>query len=354
MYTIPPKKMLIINILDILKKYSDAEHRLSQKQIADILEKEYSMKVDRRAVKRNLMNLIDFGYDIEYSEAVRTVKNKHGAEEETTLLSDFYLSRDFTEGELRLLIDSLLFSKHIPSGQCRELIRKLEGLSSVYFKSRVKHIMTFPENNENNKQLFLNIELLDDAIGRGRQVIFRYLEYGEDKKLHPRRSADGRDRLYIINPYQMAANEGKYYLICNNDKYDSVSNYRLDRIVDLKILDTPAKPFESLKGADGRSLDLYRYMTEHVYMFSGENVRVKFRITKPMISDVIDLFGKGVSFSDDTGTHVTVSANVNELAMCKFAKSLAPDLIVLEPQSLADKVRNSLETAVREYERSCI
>ena len=349
MYTIPPKKMLIINILDILKRYTDADHRLSQKEIADILAKEYSMKVDRRAVKRNLMNLIEFGYNIEYSESIRMVKNKDGTEEETSLLSDFYLSRDFTEGELRLLIDSLLFSKHIPYSQCKELIRKLEGLSNIYFKSRVKHIMTFPENQANNKQLFLNIELLDEAISKQRQVSFRYLEYGTDKKMHPRKAADGNERLYVINPYQMAAKEGKYYLICNYDKYDNISNYRLDRITNLKILDTPSKPFESLNGADHKHLDLYQYMTEHVYMFSSENVHVKFRITKPMISDVIDMFGKDVRFSDETDTHVTVSVNVNKMAMHQFAKTYAPDVVILEPQSLADKVKESLEKALRTY-----
>ena len=61
MYTAQPKKMLIMNILDILKKYTDENHRLSQKEIADILKSEYDMTVDRKAVKRNLMNLIDFG-----------------------------------------------------------------------------------------------------------------------------------------------------------------------------------------------------------------------------------------------------------------------------------------------------
>lgn len=39
MYTIPPKKMVIINILDILKKYSDMDHRLTQEQIIEILKK---------------------------------------------------------------------------------------------------------------------------------------------------------------------------------------------------------------------------------------------------------------------------------------------------------------------------
>ena len=70
-YTVPPKKMLILNILDILKKYSDENHRLSAKEIGDRLEKEYLQKVDRKAIKRNLLNLIDFGYEIEFSESTR-------------------------------------------------------------------------------------------------------------------------------------------------------------------------------------------------------------------------------------------------------------------------------------------
>lgn len=42
------KKQIIINILDILKRYTDENHRLSQKKIADILKKEYNMTVDRK------------------------------------------------------------------------------------------------------------------------------------------------------------------------------------------------------------------------------------------------------------------------------------------------------------------
>lgn len=138
MYTKQPKKMIIINILDILKRYTDENHRLSQREIMDILEREYDMKVDRKAVKRNLMNLIDFGYQVEYSESIRQGKNG----EEEIIFTDWYLEKDFTDSELRLLIDSLLFSKHIPYSQCKALIEKLEGLSNCYFKSRVKHIQT--------------------------------------------------------------------------------------------------------------------------------------------------------------------------------------------------------------------
>ena len=107
MYEKQSKKLLILNILDILRKYTDADHRLSQKEIQEILETEYSMTAERKSIRRNLMDLIDFGYAVEYSESVRMVPNpRTGQLEESCILSDFYLERDFTDSELRLLIDS--------------------------------------------------------------------------------------------------------------------------------------------------------------------------------------------------------------------------------------------------------
>lgn len=258
MYTEQPKRLLIMNILDILRKYTDEEHRLSQKEIVDILKNKYYMKVDRKAVRRNLFNLMECGYNIEYTEKVRMTPNKKTGEiEESYVWSDFYLVRDFTDSELRLLIDGLLFSEYVPRSQRKELVKKLEGLSNVYFHSRMNHIVRIPERDKaDNKQLFYNIELLDEAISKKRKVSFHYLEYGTDKKLHSKRRSDGSEREYIINPYQMAVKEGKYYLICNYDKYNDVSNYRIDRICDIQILEAAVKPFEKLEWGNGRSFYL--------------------------------------------------------------------------------------------------
>ena len=41
MYNIPPKKLIIVNILKILNEHSDSEHPLKQKDIQEYLEKEY-------------------------------------------------------------------------------------------------------------------------------------------------------------------------------------------------------------------------------------------------------------------------------------------------------------------------
>ena len=84
-------------------------------------------------------------------------------------------------------------------------------------------------------------------------------------------------------------------------------------------------------------------------MYSSENVRVKFRIVKPMITDVIDMFGKDVIFSDENETHVTVTAKTNERAMQQFAKNFAPDVEVLKPERLREALREELEKALEVY-----
>ena len=128
--------MVIINILDILKKYSDMDHRLTQADIIEKLQKEYFMEVDRKTVKRNLMNLLELDCGIEYTEIPK--KDKSG--EESSIYTDWYMEREFDDSELRLLIDSLLFSKHIPYAQCKNLISKLKGLSNVYFDEKITNL----------------------------------------------------------------------------------------------------------------------------------------------------------------------------------------------------------------------
>jgi predicted DNA-binding transcriptional regulator YafY len=365
MSDIHPKKLVILYILDILQKYTDEEHRLSQKEIQNILKREYEMTVDRKAVKRNLLNLIEYGSNIEYREVSRkdifrkkdSVSYKGTSDfadqeisEDDLLWTDFYLKQKFTNEELRLLIDSLLFSKHIPYSQAKELIKKLESLSNIYFKSCSQYIYPLPVERTDNKQVFYNIAILDDAIRKKKKVLFEYAEYHTDKKMHLKKREDGSVREYIITPYQMAVQEGKYYLICNYDKYDDISNYRVDRIRNIQILEEKGKPFETLKWSGHQPMNLNEYMKEHVYMYSSENAFVKFRIVKAMISDVIDLFGKGVNFSEETDTHVSVSVHVNERAAEQFAKNYAPDVVILQPKRLRDKLRDDLKKAWEAYE----
>lgn len=344
MYVQQPKKLLIMNILEILKKYTDEDHRLNQREIGDILKNEYQMPTDRKAIKNNLMNLIDFGYNIEYSENNRT--SKKGKEE--VMCSDWYLVRDFTDAELRILIDSVLFSKHIPHKQCKDLIAKIEGLSSKYFKAKVKHVYNLPENIPQNKNLFYIIEILDEAIQKGKQVQFKYNKYDIDKKMHPRENSDGTIREYIVNPYQMVATNGKYYLICNYDEHDYIANYRIDRITDIELLDAPVKPVQKLKDAK-YGLDLPKHMAEHIYMFTGPSEQVSFRAKRLIVSELFDWFGTDMVFSDATDDEVTVTVKVNLQAMHLWAIQYCRFIKVLSPQNLASTVQDDLKQAIKNY-----
>ena len=344
-----PKKTLILNILDILRRYTDEDHRLSQKEIAEILRTEYGMEAERKTIRRHLLNLIDCGYEIEYSESVRMVPNrKTGALEESYLWSDFYLVRDFTDAELRLLIDSLLFSKHVPYSQCRELVEKLEGLSNRYFRSRVKFIRTLPDNAQQNRQLFYTIDVIDEAIGRGKKIAFRYTTFGTDKKRRPRLGEDGKPKEYVVSPYQMAAANGRYYLIACTDPHDNVSHYRLDRITDICISEEPARPAKTVQGLE-HGVDLPKHMAEHVYMFAGPSETVSFRMKKYLLDDVIDWFGTDVQFSDEDEEAVTARVRVNLQAMRRWAVQYGPHVRVLSPESLADAVKLDIENAAAEY-----
>lgn len=337
------RKKLSFAILDILRQYTDENHKLSQNDIIELLEKDYDMKADRKSVKRNITTLLEMGYPIEFKETLRMYPNKDGEMEESYILSDFYLEREFTDSELRLLIDSLLFSKHIPYSQCKELVGKLEGLSNRYFKSRVRFISTLPENAPKNRELFYTIEIIDEAIAEGKQVAFTYNEYGTDKKLHPK-----RDREFIVNPYQMAATNGRYYLIGNYDKYNNIANYRLDRITGIHLLDTPVKPVREVDGMKN-GFYLPKHMAEHLYMFSGESVPVTFRMSKVIVNDVIDWFGSEISFSDETEDEVTARVTVNWSAMRYWAQQFCRHIKVLSPADLAQTLQEDFQIAIEKY-----
>ena len=327
------KKNNIIYLIDILKKHSDEEHPLLINDIIEIMQKEYLMEIDRKTVSRNLENLIDMN-DSNYS-IERTGRG-------------VYIQPVFENSELRLIIDSILSSKNIPHSQCNMLINKLKGLSNKYFDAKIKHIFPLTSDTPENKELFFTIDVLNDAIAKSRQVQFRYNSFDVDKKLHPRKNKDGEISEYIINPYQIVTTNGRYYLICNYDHYDTVANYRIDRITNIKLLDTPSRPKSQVKGLE-HGLDLPKHMAEHIYMFSGDSIRVTFRAKRTSLNEIIDWFGTNVDFRDIDDEYITAAVNVNEQAMLYWSMQYGQFVQILEPQSLIDKIKNILNDMQKKY-----
>ena len=298
----PPgnKSLLPLYLMEIFQKYTDSDHRLTQLELIQRIKSDYDVEVERKAVARNITLLQAQEYDI--------IKDQ-----------GYYLAeRTFDDSELRLLIDSLLFSRHIPIKQCKELIKKLEEQSTVYFKSRTQYVQPVPEKLLlDNKQLFHTVDILDEAINKEKKVAFTYNAYGTDKKLHPKRTEK-----YIVNPYQMVAANGRYYLISNTDKYDDVSHYRIDHMTDIEILDQQVKPIREVKGLEN-GFNLPKHMAEHIYMFSGESIRVHCIAKKFIVNEIIDWFGEDVEFYDETDSEVKFTLFVNEKAFHYWMKQYA-------------------------------
>ena len=109
------KKISILYILNILKQYTDEDHPMTQQQIADKLLSDYDMPVDRGTVRSNVMDLIDASIITGYQTITRYSTNKvTGEKEENTIYTNLYYEHDFTEPEMHMLIDGLLFSRSVP------------------------------------------------------------------------------------------------------------------------------------------------------------------------------------------------------------------------------------------------
>ena len=343
------KKIIILYILQILRKYTDANHPMTQQDIADRLRSEYGITVNRSTVRRNLEDLIDAGYGISYNPVTRyrtdpVTKQK----EETTIYTDLFYEHDFTESELHMLIDGLLFSRSVPYTQRKDLIEKLGDLSSSHFSKRMKHVHSMSADSPQNPKLFLNIEVLDEDIAEGKQVEITYGHYGTDMKLHPVLNADGTEKKQVLNPYQLAASEGRYYLICNKDNYDNVANYRVDRIMNCSMLDTPSKPKSRVTGLED-GLKLQEYLYQNVNMFAGKPEKVEFIIPKSAVSLVIDFFGKHVSFFEKDDGTVSCSLMVSREAMKHWAPQFASVVRVTEPPELVEEIRAEIRKAAENY-----
>lgn len=341
MYQVQAKKMMILNILEILKKYSDSEHRLSQKDIINYLKKDYDMNAERKAVKRNLDNLIDEGYDINYKE----IKRGKG-QNENNICSDYYLNRDFEDSELRLLIDGLLFSKYIPYSQCKDLVKKLEGLSNKYFKSRIKYIRLLKNDKKVNKELFYSIDIIDEAIRQGKKIRFKYCCYNLDAELICRKTNDGEDKIYTASPYHMVAANSRYYLICQFENHDNIANIRVDKIKDIEVIDEKIDTNNHFNPEQ----DLSKHMIEHLYMLSGESKKVKFRFKDFLINDVVDWFGDNVKMRQLENGDIEAESFINLNAMKVWAMQYGDYVTVISPEDLVVEIKDTLKGMCEKYE----
>ncbi len=325
------KKLILLYVLEMLKRYSDESHPLTQQEILNLIEDHYGMACERKAISRNIDYLIDFGYEI-------VKKGNSGC---------YLLSRDFESSELTFLIDAVFNSKSITARHAKELTEKLTKNASVYDKNRFKYILKADNVYRTpNKQLFYTIDTLNKAISEGKKVSFNYNSFTSTKEFLPRNNG----KTYVISPYYMANNNGKYYLICNYDHYNTLAHYKIDLITNIKILPrTPIRPIETLTDYEP-NFDIAKYINEKIYMFSGSSVDATLRVSPKIINDIIDWFGDNCHIREILEDEIYVNITANEQALIFWCLQYGENVVISSPASLKDKFKQTLNKIVKNYE----
>ena len=325
MASLEPKKLALLRILQILEKHSDYDHPLTHDTIVNLLEKDYGLVIERKAIGRNISLLNEAGYEIE-----------------TTKKGSYLVERTFEDSELKLLIDGVLSSKHITPSQSKTLIEKLCAQSNKYFKKHVKNIFSVQDwNKTENVAVFYNIDVIDAAIDSGKQIQFDYNKYGADKKMH-------HSATHTVSPYQMILHNQRYYLMAHNERWQHVQYFRMDRITNIRLTDDVRTPLKSLKGYEN-GIDYKRFSSCMPYMFFDEPQSIEFISDGWAIDQIIDWFGKDISINtrEDGKYLVRVKASIN--AMEYWAMQYLNAVEILSPIELRQRIKNNVQKANEKY-----
>ena len=204
--------LLPFRVYQILSEHTDGDHALAMGELLRLLRTEYGLRCDRRAVYTALDKLRAVGCHIpEYQDDGEGYR---------------LLSRSLEPSEVRLLSDAVSAFPGISQRQCEQLLDRLQRGLSRWQRAQCRPLIAGVPWRGMNHEAFLSVEVLEEAVSRRCQVEFQYMEYGMDKRLHPR-----RERPYRVSPYGLCFANGNYYLICRYQGAEDISHYRVDRSV---------------------------------------------------------------------------------------------------------------------------
>ncbi len=314
-------KIVALRILEVLTKYSDDLHELSAAKIIEYLSDLYSLKVERKAVYRDIAALEECGYDI--------IKNGRGY---------FLGARPFESAEVRLLIDAMQSARFISNKKTQQMIEKMGTLCSEYdFKMLKQQVFLDSRTKCFNEEIFYSIDIINKAISNAKKLTFKYLKYDETRKAVPRFGG----KIYEVNPYSLVWADDAYYLICNMDKYDTLAHYRVDRMMSAKIKDKKRRPVNEIHGFEN-GLDAAKYIKGRFTMFSGEEIKVQVSFHNSLRDVVYDRFGTDVTSHDEGENMITTFNVLPSKGFYSWLFMLGNKAKILYPEDVAQEYKKML------------
>ncbi len=324
------QKLKILYVLDILKKHSDEHNPVTATDICGYLE-ETGVPAERKSVYKDIEALIDYGYDIIYSQSPKGY---------------FLASREFEEPEIYLLSDAVRTAKFITPKKTRELVKKFDSMLSVTArKKRQKDIYIDFSKKSNNEEIFYSIDKICDGISEGKKIEFEYIS----------RELKGREFVNVtksmkVSPYALTWQDDHYYLIGNYEKYDNLLHLRLDRMFKTKITEEKARFFGEVSEYK-EVFDVADYVGKIFGMFSGKLQTIELCCNKKIAKTVVDRFSEKIFITNVTESEFCFSfkAAVSE-ALVTFIMNFSDSVKVVKPLKLKNMVIERSKKILEMYE----
>lgn len=263
------KKGRLLALREYLYKYTDEQHPVSTQELIDEMTRQ-GYPGNRKTIKDDIDVLNKFGMDI-----ITNVSRGNS----------FYMaSREFEIPELKLLVDAVSSSRFISAAKSEQLIGKLSAMASEYEKEQITpRIFTDDRIKANNPHLYYVVDMLIQAVQNRKQVRFQYTEYDADKNKILRNNGE----IYTNSPYGCLWCDDFYYMLGYSEKHGKVVTFRVDRIVDLEILDADIIP-------EPAEFNMTEYAKTVIEMYDGEPQVVELLCDNEIMKNVIDKFGENI------------------------------------------------------------
>lgn len=284
------QKLRLLYIIEIFQQKSDEDHLLSANDIIRYLKEDYGIECERKTVYDCIECLNEYGYEIIKSQSPRGY---------------FMVPYHFETAELRLLLDAVQSANFISAKKTKALLKKFSAFASEYqYKRLEKQVYIDNRNKCSNENIFYNIDILNSAILKKRQVEVIYRRRKVEANC-----AQYEEKRMTINPYALIWANDHYYLVGNYSKYDNLIHLRVDRMKSVTVTETPARRFSDVSPYT-TYFDTADYSNKHLSMFSGDIKPVELICKNDIIEDFIDRFGEKCYMKAFDNEHFTAKVDV--------------------------------------------
>ena len=340
------KKVALLRILQILKKYSSKEKPLTQEAIIDKLMDVYSIEVERKAVGRYLQDLSDAGFNIK-NEPRRGSYIDEGIPE-GYLSTESFPGFDFRDDELFFLLAGISGSTDIGKDEAEKLAKKIANMGNESFRQSAKRLIhRGHDQNSTYHAASENMKFLNKAIDGRKEVRFKYHSYKLNKKTFSDyeiiRDEDLYDEICRF-PLDISFAGGRAFLIGKDPGSDRLEAYRLDRMS--KLAETGNRFAEPTSDEKDR---LDNFKMSHPFMQGGNTIQITLRVAPDLLPDVADSFGSEIKYEGKTGSSLQISVIASEDDMVSWAMKNAGKAEVLKPYPLRNTIYETICKAQKKY-----